>query len=920
MKRTSFARALVLALAIAASVPVAAEVADVARPEQFFGFKIGTDGELARYPKVVEYLQHLAKESDRVRFQELGKTTLGNPYVLATFSAPANLARLERLVEINRRLAAPGGLSPEEAMRLSNEGRPFYFLYATIHSTEVGNGQAIIEIAHRLATESSPKIQEILDNAVLLMVPSQNPDGQVLVIDHWYKTKGTAYNRVYPDLYHHYVGHDDNRDWFMFTQKETRLNIEKVQNVYRPQVTHDMHQQGQFGSRIFVPPFQDPYDRNVHPILAQGQAQLGLAMAAALVAEGKGGVAFNEQYDLWTPARQYMVYHGQPRILTEIASANLADPLVNPAGRDKPLGPQEKRVNFPLPYNSGEWRLGQIVDYGVTAVFAGLSHLAKYRTTWLENFYKVHRDWVSYQSAPYAFVIPAEQRDPFETFELLSILDFGDVEIHRARSAFGAGGKSYAAGSWVVRLAQPYGAFAKTMLEKQIYPDLRYFPGGPPIPPYDVTGHTLGLLMGVAVEPVEKPFEADLELLKQIAPPAAASLPRPKWGYLVWPESNAGFLALARLSKENVPVFRTSAEFASGGKKFAPGTWVVPAGGVAARVLDSVVRETGLSVSGADQAPGVGGFRMKSPTRIGLWKGANNMPAGWLKWLFEQYGFQHQRIASTDFKGALSASYDVIVLPSGTSRRTIVSGLDRERHDASWEWAYGVGDAGWQKLGQWVRDGGTLVAIGTAVETAVELLDLPLEKVLPDRPVRFRPGPPGGAPEGPQISEAEANRQLKAAFQSPARLIETLQEKVVDPTSLFYCPGSLLRNQFDPAHPVAYGMPAEWPVFFEHDQAYRLRPGFGMKTEVVARYPKEGPILESGWLLGEDFLRDQANVICFELGRGKVVALGSQVDFRTQPRGTFKLLFNAMFQGAATRVSAAELGRLAAASPAPTGQ
>jgi hypothetical protein len=915
MKKLPVAVALVLALA-----PSVASAAEVQKPEQFFGFKIGTDGELARYPKVVEYLQHLAQQSDRVRFQELGKTTLGNPYVLATFSAPANLGRLDRLVEINRKLADPRGLSPEEAMRLAREGRPFYFLYATIHSTEVGNGQAIIEIAHRLATESSPEIQEILENAVLLLVPSQNPDGQVLVIDHWYKTKGTSYNRVYPDLYHHYVGHDDNRDWFMFTQKETRLNIEKVQNVYRPQVTHDMHQQGQFGSRIFVPPFQDPYDRNFHPILAQGQAQIGLAMAAALVAEGKAGVAFNEQYDLWTPARQYMVYHGQPRILTEIASVNLADPLVNPAGRDRPLGSQERRMNFPLPYTSSEWRLGQIVDYGVTVVFAGLSHLAKYRTTWLENFYKVHRDWVEWKDSPYAFVISAEQRDRFETFELLQILDFGDVEVHRARSGFSAGGKTYPAGSFVVRLAQPYGAFAKTMLEEQVYPDLRFFPGGPPIPPYDVTGHTLGMLMGVAVEPVEKPFSADLELLKEIRPPAAPAPARPKWAYLVGPESNAGFLALARLQKENLPIFRASAEFTSGGKKFAPGTWVVPANGSAGRVLESVSRETGLSVFAADQSPGVAGYRMKSPTRIGLWKGANNMPAGWLKWLFEQYGFTHERIASTDFKGALSAKYDVIVLPSGTTKRTIVQGLDKERNDASWEWAYGVGDAGWEKLAAWVREGGTLVAIGTAVETAVELFDLPLQKVLPDRPVRFRPGPAGAGREGPQIPEAEALRQLRTAFQSPANLIQTLQDKVVDPTSLFYCPGSLLRNQFDPAHPVAYGMPAEWPIFFEHDQAYRLRPAFGMKAEVAARYPKGGPIRESGWLLGEDFLRDQLNVVSFEVGRGKVVTLGSQVDFRTQPRATFKLLFNAIFQGPATRVSAAELSRLSEGATAPTGQ
>ena len=386
-------------------------------PEQFFGFRLGTDGELAKYPRVVEYLQHLAKTTDRVKFEYLGKTTMNNDYVLAVISSPQNLAKLGRLTQVNRRLADPRGLSEQQARTLINEGRPFYFLYATIHSTEVGNGQAINIIAHRLATDNSPGTREILDNAVVLLTPSQNPDGQQLVIDHWYKTKGTQFDTVYPDLYHKYVGHDDNRDWFMFTQKETRMNIENVQNRFKPQITHDMHQQGPTGPRIFVPPFEDPFDVNIHPILAIGQATVGQAMAQALIADGKEGVAWKEGYDMWTPARQYMVYHGQPRILTEIASVDLADPFISPEGR--PIGPQEPRWNFPMPYSKSEWRLSQIVDYAVTSALAGIQHVAKYRTTWMDNFYRVHRDWVNWKGTPYAFVVPAAQRDPMATREML---------------------------------------------------------------------------------------------------------------------------------------------------------------------------------------------------------------------------------------------------------------------------------------------------------------------------------------------------------------------------------------------------------------------------------------------------------------------------------------------------------------------
>jgi hypothetical protein len=908
-------RFLPLMFALLLSIPtqerdtIHARAQSLPAPEQFFGFHPGAAGELARYPKVLEYFQLAAKTTDRVKYEELGKTTMGNVYALLRISSPQNLARFDRLVEINRRLADPRGLSDAEAQKLAAEGKPFYFLYATIHSTEVSNGQAIIHIVHRLATENSPMVREILDNAVVLLVPSQNPDGQHLVIDHWYKTKGTPLNRVYPDLYHKYVGHDDNRDWFMFTQKETRMNIELVQNRFKPIISHDMHQQGANNSRIFVPPFTDPFDVNIHPILALGQSTVGQAMATALLAEGKEGVAWNESYDMWTPARQYMVYHGQPRILTEIAGGALADTYVNPR-KGQPLGPQESRWNFPVPYSKDTWSLQQQVDYGVTAAMAGIAHVAKYGREWLYNFYRVHRDWVNYDKGPFAFVVPSTQRDPYATYEMLEILDFADVEIHRATAAFTANGRSYPEGSWVIKTAQPYGAFAKTMLEKQVYPDLRLFPGGPPEPPYDVTAHTLWMLMGVTVDPVEKPFDASLELLKTIAPVAKPVPSRPAGAYLIGPESYGVFKVVADLQKANVPIFRAAKTFDAGGQSHAPGTFVIPSMPAAQKIVENAARRLGLPVHAAERAPSVDGFRLKPGTRVGLYRGANNMPGGWMMFLLEQYGINHQVVSAKDFESDLASKYDVILLVSGITKQRIVNGLDMKRNDpAEFGWAAGVGEDGWKKLRAFVENGGTLLAIGSAVETARELLDLPIEKALPEAPPRFGAG--GATADAETVPASTVDRTLRDAFSSPARLMQVLRDRVAQPENLFYCPGSLLLNEFDPNHPVAWGMPASWPIFFESDQAYRLRPGFAIDASVAARYPRE-QILQSGWLLGEEYLKDQANVVSFRVGEGYVVTYGSQIDFRTQPRATFKLLFNGMFHGPSTPVSASQMQQLTA--------
>jgi hypothetical protein len=408
--------------------------------------------------------------------------------------------------------------------------------------------------------------------------------------------------------------------------------------------------------------------------------------------------------------------------------------------------------------------------------------------------------------------------------------------------------------------------------------------------------------MGVSVDEIAQPFQAALERVASVSPaPSTVAAPPAGGVYLVAPGSYGAFRMVAALQKANVPVSRAAASFESAGRSFAPGTFVIPASAASRSALALAARETGVAVVAAPRAPAVAGFRMKAGTRVGLFKGANNMPSGWLMWMLEQYGINHQVMQASDFAADLAARYDVVLLPSGISRAAIVDGLSMERNDpAKWAWAAGVGDAGWKRLAEFVRGGGTLLAIGSAVETARQLFELPIENVLPRRPAG------SGRSAGAGAGAGSPDRALQDAFTSPARLMQVLRDRVADPDSLFYCPGSLLQNEFDTSHPVGWGMPAAWPIFFESDAAYRLRPSFEIRAEVVSRYPREG-ILQSGWLLGEEYLRDQANIIAFRVGSGYVATFGSQVDFRTQPRATFTPLFNAMFHGPSTAVTAEEM-------------
>ncbi|HLM58186.1 MAG TPA: M14 family zinc carboxypeptidase [Pyrinomonadaceae bacterium] len=539
------ARAALLALAVSLLVtPVhfrrahaTAPPAAVPAPEDVLGFRPGDDRRLASWSQVVEYFRRLDAASDRVRFEELGKTTLGAPFVMATISAPENLARLEEYREIQRQLADPRTLgrgADAKAAQLVRRGKSVVLITCGVHSTEVGSYLSSMLIAHRLASSDDPLVRGILRDTIVLLVPSLNPDG-VDIVKNWYdRTLGTPYEGTGPpELYHHYVGHDDNRDWYAFTQIETQLTVDKVHNAWRPHIVHDIHQQGAAGSRLFLPPYMKPVEPNVPRQLVEGYTELGLSMAKNLLAAGFRGITWDSTYDAWTPARAYSHYHGGVRILSETASARLATPvnmkfeeLRSREGYD----PQKPSPNFPAPWPGGEWRLRDITNYMTAAAFELLKHASQNREAWLRRFYSVGREAVRPRRPGelQGFWLRPLGNSADGLLDLISILERGGVEVNDARPAAARRGSD---SDTFVRMAQPYGAFAKALLETQTYPDLRD-EAGRPVPPYDVTAHTLPLLMGVEAEPVYAPvrLEGPSTFVGIFLPPAEAGARRPRVG------------------------------------------------------------------------------------------------------------------------------------------------------------------------------------------------------------------------------------------------------------------------------------------------------------------------------------------------------------------------------------------------------
>ena len=829
-------------------------------PEEFFGFQMGTDRKLARWDKLVEYYELLGRQSARLEVVHMGPTTLGNPFLALFISSPNNLAHLEELRQINVRLNDPRGVSEENIERAIANGKAVVVQSMGLHSSEVGSSQMAAELMYDLVTRTDPEMLRILDETVAIMIPCFNPDGEIMVTDWYNENVGTDYEGSgLPWLYHHYIGHDNNRDAFQQNTIESQYGAKLLFRDWIPQAYIDHHQMGAYGARIYVPPYAEPIRPSADPLVWREMSWYGAHIAYKEEEAGKAGVVNAAIYSGWGHFGFHWItpFHNIAGMLTESASARLATPLfVHPdqLNGSRGLPEYEAQTTFPNPWQGGWWHVRDIVEQQKIAAVATLDIAARHRSTVLRNAYlKASRQIERGRSmSPVAFVIPAEQHDPLTATKMVNKLLGKGIEVYQTPSEFNHEGRVSGAGSFVVSMAQPKRGVVRWLLGRTFYPDNTYTRNrdGSPIRPYDMSTDTMAEFMGVRVDPVDSTVNRQLETVDKPLSPAGEGT-RGEFGFVLDGRLNDSFKAANLLLAKNVEVRRAT----TAGEGVQIGDFIV-ATSAADTILAEVAQTTGVDFLALDtNVRNIS--QIIRPSRLGMYQRyyGGNMDEGWTRGLLEAFAFPYDTLMDTAITdGNLNDAYDVIVLPAdGVARMTgepsETSGRGGSRpEDYPPAYRSGFGDEGVAALEAFVKNGGTLVTFAQAGDLPIQKFGLPV-------------------------------RNLLAGLSSTE----------------FWSPGSTLKVNIDRTNALAYGMPADGlATFLGGNQVYEVvaTPRNDRVKRIVTFVDRD--ILQSGWLIGEDVIAEKAAMVSVQHGLGQVVLIGFRVQHRAQTHGSFKLFFNAL--------------------------
>jgi hypothetical protein len=823
----------------------------VPEPADVFGFKPGTDYKLATHAQIVEYFRRLDAASDRVIVEEIGKTVEGRPLILASISSEANIKNRARYKEIARQLATARGIESAKARALAKEGKAIVWIDGGLHATEVAHAQHTPEFGWWVATDESDEARRMRENAILLLMPVMNPDG-LEVVTNWYaRNLGTPFETTSPPLlYHHYIGHDNNRDWYMFTQNETEAVARVLYHEWFPQIVYNHHQSSPFPGRIWGPPMENPVNPNLDPLIVSTINQIGEAMRKRFDEEEKPGYNSGIVFDMWWNGsmRGAPDFHNMAGFLTETAGYRYATPhcysrdeIPDTFGeRASNLDAKNPSTNYTNPWLGGCWPLRSAVDYMLTASRAVLNFGATLKEDFLFNIWRMGTRQIARGEkavgGPFAYAIDlSAQHDPTATVEFLRTFRKGGVEIRQADAAFSAGGREYPAGTYVIG-PQAFRPYVIDLMEPKQYPDRRQYPGGPPEPPYDMTGYELGLQMGVNADRITEPFTLPPRIV-DVIPAASRQTVGTGDVFMLTRRANMAARAINRLLEAGARVAVASS-----------GDFVVQ--GVARDVVERATGDLGVPVRTSSPSRDVRALRAP---RIGLYRShLANMDEGWTRWVLEQYEFPYRTLTDKDIRAGDLSGLDIILF-SDESEDRIVNG-----HRAGTmppEYVGGIGVEGAAALKRFVENGGWVYAWDGAADFAISTFGLPLRNIV-------RNVPP--------------------------------QE--------FFIPGSLVNLDTKPDSILAAGMPERAIAFFVESQAFSIIPAASegkqrieRDLEVFASYASKD-FLASGWELGgRRFAAGRPAGVRVPVGKGQVVVLAFRPHFRGQPHNTFKLLFNPIF-------------------------
>ena len=910
-------KSIALLLALLAVPSTGTAQLRITSPRMQFGHDIGDDYFLANYTQMIEYWQKLDRESDRMKMVRIGTTAEGRPIWMAIITSPENHARLARYQDISRRLALAENLTDAQARALATEGKAVVWIDGGLHATEVLGAQQLIQTVYELVSRTDPETLRFLRDDIILCVPA-NPDGQDLV-SNWYMREADTLKRTtsrLPRLYQKYAGHDNNRDSYMASQPETQAMDSILFRAWYPQIMYNHHQTGPVGTVIFAPPFRDPFNYNYDPLVPMELDLVGAAMQSRFVAEGKPGATMRSgaPYSTWWNGglRTTVYFHNMIGLLTEA--------IGNPTPIEIPLVVEKllPKGDLPMPIQPQKWHFAQSIAYELTANRAVLDVASRYRETLLYNIYQMGRnsirrgstdtwtitprkiaalqaalpqdsvrptggdaggggggrpqttspaDMATYVAVmrnpqdrdPRGYIIPANQPDFLTATKFVNALIKTGVVVQRATAPFSAGGRDYPAGSFIVKTAQAFRPHVLDMFEPQDHPNDIPYPGGPPTAPYDNAGWTLAYQMGVQFTRILEPFGGPFVPVVGFAKVPEQRVASAIAGYALSHSVNDAFTAVNRLLAHGEEVFTLTSPLSINGRTYDVGTFYIPAKPTTAPIITQLAAEKGLDFDAFDTEVSSASLRRVRPARIALWdQYGGAITSGWARFVLEQFEFPYEIVfPPTLDAGNLISKFDVLILPDGASfaRPNVRTTPRVSPEDVPAEYRDRVGGMTVAKtipqLLEFLNAGGTILAIGSATDIGIQL-QLPIANALTDS--------------------------------SGSAL----------PRNRFYVPGSILSMRVDTTAALAQGLRPVTDFYYDNAPAFKLLPAAELRGVKRIAWIDDVAPLRSGWAWGQKYLNGVTEVLQAPMGKGMLVLYGPDPYFRSQPHGTFKILFNGL--------------------------